>query len=92
MNITKSSSIATVASVSIDGILFTMTGAFATVFQTMTLQNDIVIPQHIYGRNFTKFELDGLLVNPTFINGSVAFSLNNGTQVCPVQLRRIAGK
>jgi len=92
MNITKSSSIETTGSVLIDGHTFSMTGAFATFYQTLALQTDSVIPQHIYKRNFTELELDGRLITSTYIQGSVIFKSSTGTQNCPVELRRIAGK
>lgn len=92
MNITKSATIDTVASVWIDGATFQMTGVFATVFQSFTLQSDGVILDHIYDRNFTDVELDAELKDPKFIKGFVVFKVENSTVSCPAELRRIAGK
>ena len=91
MNITKSSTIDTLASVWIDGATFQMNGVFATVFRTFVLQSDDIILQHIFDRNFTNFELDGNLLSPTLIQGYVVFLLDNGKVTCEAELRRYAG-
>ena len=91
MNITKSSTIDTLASVWIDGATFQMNGVFATIFKSFTLQSNGVILEHIYDRNFSKMELNGELINPVFISGMVLFTVDNGIECCPVELRRVAG-
>lgn len=92
MNITKSDTIDTVGTVSIDGHRFSMSGAYAYMFRLLTLQSDHVISDIVAGRNFTNVELDGELKSPVFIEGFVIFTLETGALSCPVQLRRTAGK
>ena len=93
MNITKSDTIDTVGSVSILGKQFSMSGAYAYAFRTLTLQSDQVISEEVAGRNFTNVELDGQVKSSVFIEGYVVFTDDSGDRVqCPVQLRRFAGK
>lgn len=91
MNITRSNTIATIGTVSIHGRNFSVSGAYASLFMLLTLQNDHVIREVVAGRNFTNVELDANVRSPVFIDGFVIFTLDNGTLNCPVELRRKAG-
>ena len=91
MNITRSNTIDTAGSVSIHGHNFSMSGAYASLFMYLTLQNDDVIRDVVAGRNFTNVELDANVRSTVFIEGFVIFTLDNGTLNCPVELRRTAG-
>lgn len=92
MNITKSDKIDTLGSVIVQGHNFSMSGAFASQFKTVTLQSSRVISAMFAGRNFTDVELNGRLRTAVFIEGFMIFATDVGTMSCPVQLRRTAGK
>lgn len=91
MNITRSDTIDTVGSVIVAGRNFSVRGAFATSFKLLTLQNDNVIPDTLFGRNFTDVELNGKLQSPVYIDGFLIFTTDSGDVSCPVELRRSAG-
>lgn len=91
MNITTSDKIDTVGSVIVQGHHFSMSGAYASQFKTVTLQSSSVISSTFAGRNFTDVELNGRLRTPVFIDGFMIFVTDVGSISCQVQLRRTAG-
>ncbi|WAR23482.1 hypothetical protein MAR_037151, partial [Mya arenaria] len=90
MNITRSTNIETLANVKVANTSFPLSGSYATVFQIITLMNDIPILREANGYKYIDVELDGTVKSPVFINGYIVFKNGNRTMSCDVELRRTA--
>ena len=69
-----------------------MTGTFASFLKTLTLQARSVLIIAVSGQNPVDVELNGNLVNSVLMRGALLFGRVNGSETCPMELRRIAGK
>ena len=68
-----------------------LSGTFASFFKQLTLQNSGVIVSHIGGQNFTGVELNGNLVNATFVRGAMLVKEATGKVICPMEMTRVSG-
>lgn len=89
MNITKAAdTINLIGNMNLNGTDIVTEGSFATYNKWLTLQGDQVVMAEVLGRNLTKVELNGILRTPVFINGVILFRVENGSNSCPMELRR----
>lgn len=94
MNFVKSAiSIIVNGDIHIDMFTMNITGTFATFLKQLTLQSSGLGLREIFGRNFTKVEINGYFNSSVWITGFIILHDNNQVALtCPVELRRTAGK
>lgn len=92
MNITKSSTIATDATATFLGSSVLMTGSFATILQTLTLQSINTFLRSTTLRNYSAVEVNAVLQNVAYMSGYTVFKEGNKTAICPMDLYRLSGK
>lgn len=91
MNITRSNTIETLATVDVEQISVSMKGSFASAYQIFAVQNLSPILRQGPRQNYTDVEVNAHLDNVAHMSGFAIFKNGGITLQCPLVLHKETG-